>query len=239
MSPAFGRLPAEVEAALGHYVYVLRDPRDKTVFYVGKGMGSRVLAHQAEAEKGGTKSKVQRIRSIRDSGNQVEHLIVRSGLPTEHDALVVEQAVIDALLATGTPLTNLVKGHDSYLATLQATIARWSAPEAPPLPTGSVVFILRKAWRPDLGPAEIYDATRGHWRIGKRNRDLAKHAFGVANGVIRGAYAIESWYPSIQTGEAGRWGFEGVPMNDAGRYVGTNVRHLLNEGAQNPVRLFI
>jgi hypothetical protein len=30
---------------LGHYVYALRNPIDKTIFYVGKGKGDRVLAH--------------------------------------------------------------------------------------------------------------------------------------------------------------------------------------------------
>lgn len=51
-----GRAPASTAAAgispyvaeqLGWYVYLLRDPRDAEVFYVGKGRGNRVFAHQA------------------------------------------------------------------------------------------------------------------------------------------------------------------------------------------------
>ena len=34
---------------LNHYVYILRDPRDGKVFYVGQGADARVLAHLREA----------------------------------------------------------------------------------------------------------------------------------------------------------------------------------------------
>ena len=39
-----------VIAELGTYVYALRDPRDKKVFYVGKGNGNRVFDHFGEAK---------------------------------------------------------------------------------------------------------------------------------------------------------------------------------------------
>ena len=72
------RIPVEVADVLQNYDYLLRDPRDGVVFYVGKGKGDRVHSHVAEAERGGGKNKVQRIRSIQDAGLAVEHLIVRS-----------------------------------------------------------------------------------------------------------------------------------------------------------------
>ena len=34
-----------VEEQLGSYVYLLTDPRNGEIFYVGKGLGNRVFAH--------------------------------------------------------------------------------------------------------------------------------------------------------------------------------------------------
>jgi hypothetical protein len=235
-------VPPEVAEGLGFYVYVLRDPRDGQVFYVGKGVGSRVFSHVREAERAGERAKLEQIRAIKAAGYQVEHLILRSGLKDEADAFVVEQAVMDGLTATGVALTNATGGHGSAehgLSTVEAAIARLSAPQAPPVTTPTVMFIINRAWRADMSPDEIFQATRGHWRIGAASRSRVSTAMGVAYGVVRGVYRIESWYPSSKPGEDGRFGFEGHEDRElAGRFLGTSVRHLVPErGAQNPVRL--
>ena len=41
-------LDARVVEALGHYVYMLKDPRDEEIFYVGRGVGSRLFAHEGK-----------------------------------------------------------------------------------------------------------------------------------------------------------------------------------------------
>lgn len=38
-------LPPGVGEQLGHYVYLYVDPRTGEPFYVGKGVGNRILAH--------------------------------------------------------------------------------------------------------------------------------------------------------------------------------------------------
>lgn len=38
-------LPPGVSEHLGHYVYMYVDPRNGKPFYVGKGVGNRILAH--------------------------------------------------------------------------------------------------------------------------------------------------------------------------------------------------
>lgn len=235
-------VPHEVAAALGHYVYVLRDPRNHRVFYVGKGVGSRVYAHVREAERTGGRAKLDRIRAIRAAGRSVEHLIVRSGLPTEKDALVVEQAVIDALAAAGAALTNVVNGHEASihgLGTVDAAVARWSAPRAPKFTAPTAIFIINKAWRPDMNDDDVYEVTRGHWLVGPKSRDTIEYAMGVAFGVVRGVYRVEEWYRSTQPGEAKKWGFNGTDAPEMAHFVGTSVRHLVpTQGAQNPVRLY-
>lgn len=60
------------------YVYDLIDPRDGSIFYVGKGRGSRVNEHENEARKGKQSRKCDRIREIWDAGHQVSNRIVKT-----------------------------------------------------------------------------------------------------------------------------------------------------------------
>ena len=78
------RMAPGVTEKLGVYVYALIDPRDRSIFYVGKGVGDRVYSHVLvrhgaadlvedgiEREARAVKSaKNQRIRDIYQSGKQ-------------------------------------------------------------------------------------------------------------------------------------------------------------------------
>src|SRR5690242_20018084 len=46
------RIRPEVAARLGFYVYLYIDPRTGKPFYVGKGQGSRALAHLSASTRG-------------------------------------------------------------------------------------------------------------------------------------------------------------------------------------------
>lgn len=52
------------------YVYELRDPRNGLPFYVGKGKGDRINAHEREARKGVSSPKCERIKEIWAAGLQ-------------------------------------------------------------------------------------------------------------------------------------------------------------------------
>ena len=56
------KFPASILSSLKYYVYVYLDPRDNTIFYVGKGVGNRAFAHLAADTE---KEKSRRIREIR------------------------------------------------------------------------------------------------------------------------------------------------------------------------------
>lgn len=238
-------IPHEVAEQLGYYVYVLRDPRSGRVFYVGKGVGNRVYAHAADARKAADseRAKLRRINDIEASGREVEHLFVRTGLPDEDSAYVVEQAVIDAMTAAGVETTNIAGGHHSEvygLSTVEAAVARLAAPPAPPLVEPTVIFVINRAWRRDMNDHDVYGVTRGNWRIGAVARAKARYAFGVAFGVVRGVYRITSWEPASKPGDKGRWAFTGVPAPEMHAFRGASVRHLVPErGVQNPVRLYL
>lgn len=77
------------------YVYELVDPRDNTVFYVGKGKGRRIEAHEAEARRGKQSRKCDRIREILAAGKYVHKRFV-SYHDNEDEAYLAEWALIQA-----------------------------------------------------------------------------------------------------------------------------------------------
>ncbi len=91
-----------------YYVYFLMDPRNKEVFYVGKGKDNRVFQHAEDAISNQVETdKLDRIREIRQSGHEVQHFILRHGL-NEREAFEIEAAVID--FAGKNNLTNQQSG---------------------------------------------------------------------------------------------------------------------------------
>jgi hypothetical protein len=101
------RVLAQVASELGNYVYVLVDPRDSTPFYVGKGIGTRMLQHGIDAaqltarsdeDSGEGSRKLQRIREIRDDGFEPAIWVLRYGL-TASEYTAVEAAAIDLLMS--------------------------------------------------------------------------------------------------------------------------------------------
>jgi len=59
------RLSQSTIEKLGYYVYALIDPRNKKVFYVGKGKGNRIYAHVEASESIDTK-EIEKIKTIRE-----------------------------------------------------------------------------------------------------------------------------------------------------------------------------
>ena len=119
-------LDAVTQAILGRYVYALRDPRDRKVFYVGKAGGAegqgnqRVFAHFAEArsaliDRPATESsKMRRIIDIWASGENVDWFIVRHGLGPNDESTVlhIEAALIDSFeISQNGPALNIQRGH--------------------------------------------------------------------------------------------------------------------------------
>jgi hypothetical protein len=90
-----------------YYVYQLIDPRNSKPFYVGKGKGERMYAHEREAEGKSQHPKCKVIRDIKSLGYVIEYKIVKR-FDDEEEAYLYEAQVI---LETGLEnLTNLLPG---------------------------------------------------------------------------------------------------------------------------------
>ena len=83
--------------AIRYYVYALRDPQTRSIFYVGKGVGNRCFKHiKAARDNVPDTEKLKTIRKLLDTGIGVDIDIVRHSL-NEATALEVEAALIDVL----------------------------------------------------------------------------------------------------------------------------------------------
>jgi uncharacterized protein len=232
---------AGVAERLGHYVYVLSDPRDNEIFYVGKGKGQRVYQHAAKAQKipgeTGKELKLDRIRGIHAAGLDVRVDILRHGL-TEEEAFEVEAGAIDLLRLTGVELTNRARGMWSQAqgwAPLDDLRGRYAAPPVTIEHEHRVVLIrINRAYRSGMSDEELYKATREWWVIAPRRRP--DYAFAVYRGIVRAVYRIDpaGWE---RESERGRWRFAGErdPALEA-KYAWRSVAADLPSGAQNPIR---
>lgn len=93
------------------YTYVLIDPRNGKIFYVGKGKGRRSEEHEKNVEYGKEYNKVKEtlIKNILKSGNKVMDRVV-GRFKTENEALSVESVLVKWVYGIGN-LTNAVHGH--------------------------------------------------------------------------------------------------------------------------------
>jgi hypothetical protein len=108
----------------------------------------------------------------------------------------------------------------------------------------TILIRINELFRYGMSPIELYDATRGIWRIG-HDRTKAKFAMAIFEGVIQEVYEIQGWFPAGSTlstrgemKEEGRWEFVGRIAEDSVRtgYRMKSVRQYFPLGDQNPVR---
>ena len=236
--------PPETEA-LGFYVYVYSDPRNEKPFYIGKGTGNRAFAHLNDRLES---AKVARIREIREAGVEPQIEILAFGLD-ETTAFKVEAAAIDLIGFEN--LTNRVVGHgakkfgrmsiDEVHGTLSSEpIAEFAHP--------CILIKINDTYSDTtkLGAIELYDATRGTWRVSLANASNAKYALAVYGGSVREVYEIAAWLSAESTmyADADRQ----YPPSERCEFVGRiapepvrklyrwkSVAHLYKPGAANPI----
>lgn len=202
-------LTAYAEEQLGHYVYALRNPLDRKVFYIGKGVGSRVMAHANGVigiDEPAESAKLQTIQAIHAAGRQVEPFIVQHGLASHDHAFQTESALFGLLkLLDEQPdhglfsLTNIAKPptfDDQGLMSVEDVLALYGQPaDGALIPHNSLFIKPTELWRKGMPPEELWDATRGWWNLSASRLKSIRYVFAVPNFVIRAAWEVqpEDW----------------------------------------------
>jgi hypothetical protein len=225
---------------LGYYVYLLADPRNNKIFYVGKGKGNRINQHLLGALNNKTKetSKIKKIREIEKSDFEVKHYILRHEL-TEKEAFEVESAIIDVLGKD--KLTNLMKGHnaeDKGLMKLEDVKIKYEAEEAI-IEDRAILININNLYNRSMSTVEIYESTRKSWRINIKRAEDIKIAFSVYRGIIREVFSIHKWLPSSEV--KGRYMFQGKVASKflRDKYINKSVAKYWKRGSQNPIKYVI
>ena len=105
----------DVTELKAHYVYVLIDPRDNDVFYVGMGQGRRGNQHlqdalkEQENDESTWSEKIRRILAIKQAGSEPRTVVV-ARFNTREEAFAVESVFIKWVYGLSN-LTNKVHGH--------------------------------------------------------------------------------------------------------------------------------
>jgi uncharacterized protein len=233
---------------LKYYVYIYSHPITGEIFYVGKGKGNRVFSHLDDKSES---QKVNFIREIRTKKLEPKIEILIHGLEDEETALRVESSIIDLLGIKN--LTNKQIGHRS------ATFGRMSIEQINSaydkrkveIKEPSILIRINQAFRYSLTATELYDYTRGGWRLNPERAKLANYGFAIYEGIIQEVYEILNWYEAGKTFNAThgnnednvdevyepRYEFIGclAPKELRKKYKYKSVEHYFKKGNANPI----
>jgi hypothetical protein len=215
----------KTQEALKYYVYMLVDPRDKTIFYVGKGQGNRAFDHARDALKEPDKTKeknekLDTIRSIIAQGKEVIIYIVRHGLTDESTAFEIESTLIDFITSFNhkARLRNIQKGHGQEkrgIETAEEIELLYSASELDLKKLGTlgkkIVFIKINKTH---GKLDLYTATRICWPVSIPRANKADYIVSVYHGLIVAIFKADKkgWKPYEK--EPGRNYFDGYEVTE-------------------------
>lgn len=104
-----------------------------------------------------------------------------------------------------------------------------------------IAFNLRQSYCENLTETELYDRTRGCWRISRKNAQQYAYAFSVYENTIKEVYKIEKWLSAEKLqrktvrnkqDESGRYGFEGkiAEPEIRDKYLGKSLENICKKG---------
>lgn len=237
------RFSTDILNEMKHYVYILSDPSDNEIFYVGKGKGNRVFSHLKDQSDN---PKTRKIKEIRSKGLEPKIEFLVHGVKDDHTVRKIEAAIID--LIGKNKLTNKVSGYESSdfgRMDVDQIRSKYASDEAN-ITENVLLLKLSDTFSYNMDPRDLYDYTRGIWDVGVK-RDSVDYVFAVYDGIIQETYNVLQWFKAGTTfhnrvdkeewkkGE--RWEFIGsISEEMRKKYRYKSVAHYYPRYAQNPIK---
>ena len=201
---------------LSYYVYLLLDPRNNKIFYIGKGKGNRIFAHISGAlENYSETEKIALIKEIIKGGYEVKHYIVRHGIENEDVAFEIEATLIDLLTHKDfehlSQITNIVSGHNSWergIKTVEEIEILYSAKPLDKIEHNLLLININKTYNRNIS---IYEATRKSWRLDLNKVKKVEYVLAEYKGIIRAIFKPINWF---ETEDKKRKYFEGEEVKN-------------------------
>ena len=241
---------AAVREKLGHYVYLYIDPRTEKIFYVGKGYGNRAFFHLKREDEGDVAA---RIAEIRNEGYEPQIDILAHGFGDTETALRVEAAAIDLL--DRDQLLNAKGGFESRefgRYPVDELVALYDQTPIKIRGKDRVLLIrVNQYYYAGISPLELYEITRGVWKMSMESACRVQYAFAIFNNVVREVYEVQGWFEGGKTAYFTRYledvenvenptriEFVGriAPDEVRERYLLKSVSGYFKQGNQNPIR---
>lgn len=133
-------------------------------------------------------------------------------------------------------ITLLPPGHwDRLKELIVEFLAEGTAPKVASIRHRAIIFKINKLYRSNMSSQELYETTRGVWRVSIERAMDAELAMAVYQGVVIEVYRINNWYPAgtlkyqyrddtYEPIYKDRWEFDGEIAEDLrDEYVGKTV----------------
>ncbi len=230
-----------VVSQLKYYVYIYSNPITGEIFYVGKGKGNRAFSHLEDTTES---DKVRYINELRKQGYEPKIEILIHGLEDEITAFRVEASIIDLIGINN--LTNKQSGYKSSTfgrMTIQQLKSTYEK-EKVEITEPSILIRINQKFRYSMSEIELFDITRGYWKLNPERAKDAKYGFAVYEGIIQEVYTIIQWLPAGSTFNVrdeevppGRFEFIGNIADEEVRrkYRYKSVEHYFKRGNSNPI----
>lgn len=219
-----------------YYVYILIDPRDQQIFYIGKWKWNRVFSHINWAI-GWDKSsqKIAQIHSIISSWSEVKHYIVRHGL-TEKESLEVEWALIDFYWKSN--LTNIVLWHNSsdrWIMNIDEININYDAEDIVIKQELMLININSKYyfW---ISKEELYQITRKTWKANLENAQKFKYVLCHYHWIVREVYEVDEWYKSSRLEWRIEFYGQVATSEIREKYQHKSISNYFKKWSQNPIK---
>ncbi|HPM03343.1 MAG TPA: excinuclease ABC [Candidatus Cloacimonadota bacterium] len=230
---------------LDSYVYILQDPRDSKIIYIGKGTGNRVFEHvQAAINDPKETDKLDLIREI-NKISKVKHYIVRHGIDSDV-AHHIEATLIDLftnenfkMLAN---ITNIVSGHytkDKGMKSVEEINFQYSKSplRLEDIKHNVLVININKTFNKSCYEDEkqIYEATRKYWRINEKRLKQIEYVFSEYKGLVLAVFKPFEW---LKSEVRKRMYFNGEIVTDQtikDMYLGRELEIKKDRHIQNPI----
>jgi len=206
-----------------YYVYALAHPAFG-MFYIGKGCGTRIYAHELSAidsdSRDSEKNKV--LQEISARGEKPIRYLVASDL-TESEAFRIESVVMalcQELERTGLKpnLKNIAKGQGSAQVLLRDTAIDLMNAEPADFQGKRLLLIsINREYSPFIDYSKaLPDHVAGRWVLEPNKAQTCEYVLACSRGRIIGVYTANNWAEKPMPGDKRkRYAFSGKPANDS------------------------